>query len=985
MFVTRPLSLLVYCSFWCLILPLVTLPSLVVIQDHYKASQLPNYNCIQDRDVHQYCLGQVDNAECRSEKRVYRKRGLKLRNASTVFQSLMILLMYGALCVVCNIGVLVLLGIELIKTSNFDQFDSVWHIFPVKWLVLCFAMVTIIMLELLMLKVFQKTAKKCESGIFNLYQCSVPAICVDIKVENNCSNYLNILLIMSGDVELNPGPLSPIKCKATPGEPTTGQQPTDTPPGEPTTGQQPTDTPPREPMTSANPQGVTEIETPTPTIQSSPKKLADCQPTDAVNSNPNSKPSNKTSTEKLVHYESEPKQASEESLDNPNRSGPEGVAILPSKITENEGPNLFSDKPPEVQERYDLIDSNSITSTPEQQRNELAFSQPETDRNGPGKLVAPQNPPTSKKKTSTSGQSSSYPLNQTKLEALKKSLKGAWLENLGKNEVKEILLIANTLLANDEKLVLCVRCGEKKGENPEGSHIIPNAILLFIQKNICNKSEHFLCDITGGVSNAQNYKHYLLCKPCEKNIFIVCPECKKKKYVCKCTKQCSTCQNPILQKKQFCEKLEKKNGQCKQKNINCEEILIKLHNESLAEELVTSIGNTEQRTARTLAEIMLRGVFVIHHEHLKILQKDHWDKVINLWQFAGGFRDSTELCLFVLPIEPIKTEKCPIELVIWAPQITIYCETENGNFLYTHFTRFHTVLPLDEKSHTYFQNYKPDNISEDDIDFTQRTYKGKHALFKNNNEPFPEVLIEVCAKQFYRYYHKDRDSEIKIETAMESALSETLDGRNHHLIIETTVKRDRSAKGGRKEGRLHISDTTKAGMNKSLTTSHEELQRRATFNFTFLSQWFPATEDQKKIEELTTKIKDLNATIKSGNTQKKELYTKWDEISKRYNETAQENRKLTNDNEEMKKKLKQLKQKEENEKETIKILENEKEEILTRIIKIEKENEKNAQIIQDLKNELQTKEKKDHTPIEEPEEKKGRTKKLISFFEQMKT
>ncbi len=203
MLATSSPGLIIFCSLWCLVLPLVAVPSLVTIQERYKAAKLPDYKNAEN--PHQYCLGQVDHAQHSWKLKNYRKRQFQvgqIRSAGTVFQSLVLLLMYGAVCVVCNIGAVAGLGVDLMTASEqFDQFGS--DFFPVKTIVLVFAITLIVSLQLWTMRAFDTrsggklTNRNCWEKIGQR---------AGILPFTNCFCIHELLLILSGDVELNPGP-----------------------------------------------------------------------------------------------------------------------------------------------------------------------------------------------------------------------------------------------------------------------------------------------------------------------------------------------------------------------------------------------------------------------------------------------------------------------------------------------------------------------------------------------------------------------------------------------------------------------------------------------------------------------------------------------------------------------------------------------------------------------------------------------------------
>ncbi len=214
MFATSSPAVLIFCSLWCLVLPCVAVPSLVSNQERHKAAKLPDYKDAEGINPHQYCLGQVDHFVHSWKLKNYRKRQFQvgqIRSAGTVFQSLLLLLLYGGLCVVCNVGAVVGLGVDCMTASEqFDQFGSPF--FPVKRLVLLFVITCILSLQLWTMRAFptRSSGKATNRNCRKKYRQRA-----GILSFTNCFCMHELLLIMCGDVELNPGPQGQIESTTT--------------------------------------------------------------------------------------------------------------------------------------------------------------------------------------------------------------------------------------------------------------------------------------------------------------------------------------------------------------------------------------------------------------------------------------------------------------------------------------------------------------------------------------------------------------------------------------------------------------------------------------------------------------------------------------------------------------------------------------------------------------------------------------------------
>ena len=361
-----------------------------------------------------------------------------------------------------------------------------------------------------------------------------------------------------------------------------------------------------------------------------------------------------------------------------------------------------------------------------------------------------------------------------RIQCLRKQLKTPWRDSFKESsEVEEILTLCNELTREGECPPICVRCG-KVSKKLINSHIIPNNILKNIRDVHCNGELNFMHDITGDVQKANDYTYILLCGICEKVLDIreKCPTCKQNRGKCNCKKD------------DFESDFEKSLG--------------RLHLLLLADETDATI-NKEHWLARILAEIMLRGVFVI--SCLDTLLSIYRAEVNSLWEFATGVSTTCDIQLFLLPKHPIE-EGSPLELVLRAPQQTELVNKKGcGNFLYTHFDFFHIILPLDELSTKYFKEYSPDDIHTVGTKvFNWRNYpsiiaRNEEFAFDSSGvlrKTFPEVLVRVNADRFFCSLPQERQTGSPLQIAFSE--KEKLSGKNSRLIVETSVYTDKETR-----------------------------------------------------------------------------------------------------------------------------------------------------------------------------------------------
>ena len=463
MLATSSPGLLIFCSLWCLVLPLVAVPSLVTIQDRYKAAKLPDYKNAED--PHQYCLGQVDHAQHSWKLKNYRKRQFQvgqIRSAGTVFQSLVLLLMYGAVCVVCNIGAVAGLGIDFMTASEqFDQFGS--DFFPVKRIVLLFAITFIVSLQLWTMRAFNT---RSGGKVSNRNYWKKSGQRAGILPFTNCFCLHELLLIMSGDVELNPGP-----GKVS----TPGHSGTET-------------SAPQEIRPSENIAIETTVEFPAPT------------PTIPEDNNPAF-----TDLETplgILHLETN----TVESNTPHDNFAPVMPPIDPGDVVRTK-PKPFNQPNRVHDDDDDSLDANDYTK-------ENPVSGDTSLANVAAENLAAKNVVQYCKDEMTAIWSEQSGFKQSGLK-----------EQKDREKVFSILRTANKHFRKNKRYPLCIRCGQEKATGGKKfvkiSHVFPESMLKVYQAVHCGNQRPFICDVSkftqkaGFSIEASEYGYPLQCSTCE--------------------------------------------------------------------------------------------------------------------------------------------------------------------------------------------------------------------------------------------------------------------------------------------------------------------------------------------------------------------------------------------------------------------------------------------------------------------------------------
>ncbi len=138
-----------------------------------------------------------------------------------------------------------------------------------------------------------------------------------------------------------------------------------------------------------------------------------------------------------------------------------------------------------------------------------------------------------------------------------------------------------------------------------------------------------------------------------------------------------------------------------------------------------------------LVNIMYRGVLVCASLKTILNNDTYKEKFIKLWENAQGKHTTTDVRLYVTPLHPFLVSDehfmDAIDLLLRNPIPTELYESNDGDFLYTHFDCLHLVLPLCKKSEKYFSDYPGVKMTDEEV--TLRTCHDSP-----DEQRFPPVL-----------------------------------------------------------------------------------------------------------------------------------------------------------------------------------------------------------------------------------------------------
>ncbi len=317
------------------------------------------------------------------------------------------------------------------------------------------------------------------------------------------------------------------------------------------------------------------------------------------------------------------------------------------------------------------------------------------------------------------------------------------------NDLIKQIIKCNKIRQQGKMPFKCARCGNEKRN-------IPRPILEYIKDRHCAKQTNFLYDISGMVSNVDDYVFYLLCEQCEKDAKVklsICHYCKNRFDEC-CCSICTCLKSRQKKKGNLC-------GDCNLPKTRSKQIW---DTEKELRNTLIEIRKTEKLESNIdlwipiiLSEILLRGILV--SPQLEEILTYNEDAVIRLRDFAR--REKSDTCdsyLFLLNDDIIISEANPLELALRAPQITRLCETKlGGKYLYTQFDSIHVVLPLDEQTTEYFDVFGRDDILGETIYLNKRQYpllaeNGRYDYQNKERQGFPDELIEANLRRYKTFY-----------------------------------------------------------------------------------------------------------------------------------------------------------------------------------------------------------------------------------------
>ncbi len=739
MFATSSPAVLIFCSLWCLVLPCVAVPSLVSNQERYKAAKLPDYKDAEEINPHQYCLGQVEYAQHSWKLKNYRKRQFEvgqIRSAGTVFQSLLLLLLYGRLCVVCNVGAVVGLGVDCMTASEqFDQFGSAF--FPVKRLVLLFVITCIVSLQLWTMRAFPTRSSGKATNQNCRKKCRQRA---GILPFTNCFCTHELLLIMSGDVELNPGPAK-IEPTATT---TTGRLDTETPAQESTAplfrssennAIETTET------TETTADNLTSI----PTVPESPPAANTGQ--DVSISKLTKSVESKTADDKkstlVISRLSKVHLA--------NHVAPERN-FIPANFEEPKNEHLPTFKPFTHNSGVLKGDDSEESLTSE-------FISHETEALIPGRREESTVEGAGVEANGTDGKVDQHPQKHTKQKQSNEFDSETFFSNLR---------AANQQFKKKENYPLCIRCGRKKQTKGKKlvkiSHIFPKSMLYLFLSIHCKLVDGYFIfpQKTGFFEQDIEYGYPLQCFNCEQDL------------------------------------------QDKESNLKYVYLLLIAKNEEVRARVAKTVMKKTTLLIKdmwipyVLVNIMYRGLLV--SGSFNAILDDYLSKFIKLWENALGNGTTTDVRLYVIPLHSISTNDVHFMNVLERPlrnptTTELHTHKDAGEFLYTHFDCFHLVLPLCTKSEEYFSSYTGVNITDKEVNLKRCQYETRvnrnqvtYHYPVDHSKCIPPILHTIC---FEKYRTSAQELMTTIETTNPPTL--TLPQRTinlNNILGEVLVKRE---------------------------------------------------------------------------------------------------------------------------------------------------------------------------------------------------
>ena len=175
--------------------------------------------------------------------------------------------------------------------------------------------------------------------------------------------------------------------------------------------------------------------------------------------------------------------------------------------------------------------------------------------------------------------------------------------------------------------------------------------------------------------------------------------------------------------------------------------------------------NDNQWLNSIFATVLLRGLLVNCNflKYIHTLGQDFFDSVYDLQQYVTekDYKLKKKIYLFILPNcyykDKAQENLYLLELSLRNPQFTSLIQTDKeGSFLYTQFDCFHCVYPVCPKSTEFFQKHYNSSVPP----LTQSTY-----IVLPDSERrhlFPEILIEISlnrAKKLMEFFAMQKDKE----------------------------------------------------------------------------------------------------------------------------------------------------------------------------------------------------------------------------------
>ena len=234
-----------------------------------------------------------------------------------------------------------------------------------------------------------------------------------------------------------------------------------------------------------------------------------------------------------------------------------------------------------------------------------------------------------------------------------------------------------------------------------------------------------------------------------------------------------------------------------------------------------------------LANIVFRGILVnvdLYDECFK--EQEVISKIYSLWEFCAGKSSSPpNLKVFLLPNKPFNEQvndfMYPFEMLIRMPRCTELVKQSEGTFFYTKFDCFHIVFPICETSEIYFETFRNGVIVEgQDLQLrwsvhpkTELSREGKmiklqyHPDHTDLRKHFPEVLLSWCASLYQTYVSRAYNQPLR-SPLREPFLTglERYHDCYQYVGFDTTERMRQTAISGKHET-VHMDDLPNLTMN----------------------------------------------------------------------------------------------------------------------------------------------------------------------------